>query len=204
MEHLLSELRASGCFEAAPGRDWEPQRARAVTAARRAFGRLDWELTEDGELHPGHGVVITSQGRPAIEEQLQRIRRAIGDGDPALLLGTAKEMLESTGKYVLEQFGQDYSEAIDFNQLWYLARERLGIHPSLIDTTQPGGQQVKKIVGAAWTIAEQANELRKEEGTGHGRTLPSQMSPEMARLVVREACNVVDFVLRTLDRQFGR
>jgi len=37
----------------------------------------------------------------------------------------------------------------------------------------PGAEQVKKILGATWTIAEQVNQLRNLEGAGHGRTLPT-------------------------------
>ena len=53
-------------------------------------------------------------------------------------------------------------------------------------------------------IAGMTNQLRNHEGTGHGRTLPTAISPEVALLVVREACSVTEFVLETLDRQMGR
>ena len=55
----------------------------------------------------------------------------------------------------------------------HLARERLGLLPQQVDTSQPGGPQIRKIVQSAWTLAEQVNELRGLQGTGHGRTLPS-------------------------------
>lgn len=204
VERLLAELRADRYFtrdEEQP--EFERTRRARVADLRRAFARIDWELTDDGELRPGHGISVSAAaGRPAVEEQLVRLRRA--SGDPALLLGTAKEMLESTAKYVLEEFGVSYTQSGDFGQLWYLARDRLGIHPKDIDTSVPGGAQVRKITQSAWTIAEQVNELRGEEGTGHGRTLPSGVSPEMALYVVREACSMVEFTLQTLDRRFGR
>ena len=53
-------------------------------------------------------------------------------------------------------------------------------------------------------IAEQVNVLRGLQGTGHGRTLPTGVSPELALLVVREACSVAEFTLNALDRQRGR
>jgi len=204
VQRLLAELRAGRWFTPDPGSpDADRERRALVVDLQRSFARIDWELTDDGELRAGHGVKLSAaEGRPAIEEQLDRLRRATGD--PALLLGTAKEMLESTAKYVLEEFGLEYSANSDFNQLWYLARDRLGIHPRQIDMSSPGGAQVRSILQAAWTIAEQVNELRGKEGTGHGRTLPGGVSPEMALLVVREACSVAEFALRSLDRQFGR
>jgi hypothetical protein len=73
-----------------------------------------------------------------------------------------------------------------------------------VDGGAPGGQQIKAILQSSWKIAEQVNELRGMQGTGHGRTLPTGVSPEMALLVVREACSVGEFMLTTLDRQMGR
>ena len=142
------------------------------------------------------------EGRPAIEDQLERLRRA--SDDPALLLGTAKEMLESTAKYVLEVFSVPYRPRTSFDELWHHARDRLGLLPEQVDTSQPGGSQVRAMLGAAWTITKTTNEIRNLEGTGHGRTLPTGVTPEMALLVVREACSVAELSLATLDRMMGR
>jgi hypothetical protein len=48
-----------------------------------------------------------------------------------------------------------------------------------------------------------SNDLRNVEGTGHGRTLPTGMTSEMALLVVREACSIAQMVLSSLDRRLG-
>jgi hypothetical protein len=76
--------------------------------------------------------------------------------------------------------------------------------PQQVDTTKPGGVEVRTIRESAWRMARQVNELRKDEGTGHGRTLASRLDPDTALYVVREECGVADFILGTLDRQFGR
>ena len=62
----------------------------------------------------------------------------------------------------------------------------------------------ESIVQSAWTIVEQVNVLRGLQGSGHGRTLPTGVTPEQALLVVREACSVAEFALASLDRQLGR
>jgi len=125
MDGLLSEMRVSRCF--APNENdnnLERRRREAVRAAQAAFARIDWELSDAGELRPGAVITLGSAtDRPALDEQLTRLRRA--SDDPGLLLGTAKEMLESTAKYVLEEFAVPYSASMDFDQLWYLARDRL-------------------------------------------------------------------------------
>jgi|CXWL01.1.fsa_nt_gi hypothetical protein len=203
VDGLLAEYRASGFFTPDTDTESECRRKQHVAAARAAFGRIDWELTEAGELRPaGVGSVVAVEGRPAIEDQLERLRRA--PDDPALLLGTAKEMLESTAKYILEAFSVPYTPRTDFDELWFHARDRLGLHPKDVDLSQPGGEQVREILQASWSIARMSNELRKLEGTGHGRTLPTAVSAEMAMLVVREACSVAQMALSTLDRYLGR
>ena len=83
-------------------------------------------------------------------------------------------------------------------------RDRLGLHPKDVDGSAPGGSQVREILQASWSIARMANELRNLDGTGHGRTLPAAVTPEMALLVVREACSVAQMSLTTLDRHLGR
>ena len=203
VEGLLAEYRAFGFFTAEGDPKAEHARKLSVSATRSAFARIGWELTESGEIRPaGVGAVIAVEGRPAIEDQLERLRRSAED--PALMLGTAKEMLESTAKYVLEAFSVPYSAAMDFDMLWFHTRDRLGLHPKDVDVGAPGGEEVREILQASWSIARMTNVLRNREGTGHGRTLPTGVSVEVAHLIVREACSVVQLVLATLDRHLGR
>ena len=203
VDSLLAEYRAFGFFVAVGGTQAENERRLKVSAARSAFARIDWELTESGELRPaGVGAIGAVEGRPAIEDQLDRLRRSTED--PALMLGTAKEMLESTAKYVLEAFSVPYTSATDFDELWFHARNRLELHPRDVDVGVPGGEQVREILQASWSIARMSNILRNLEGTGHGRTLPTGVSAEVAHLVVREACSVAHLILATLDRHLGR
>ena len=203
VDGLLAEYRASRFFTAVDDPKAEGERKLKVSAARSALARIDWELTESGELRPaGVGAVIAVKGRPAIEDQLDRLRRSAED--PALMLGTAKEMLESTAKYVLEAFSVPYSATMDFDMLWFHTRDRLGLHPKDVDVGAPGGEEVREILQASWSIARMTNVLRNREGTGHGRTLPTGVSVEVAHLIVREACSVVQLVLATLDRHLGR
>ena len=203
VEGLLAEYRVCRFFEAGTDPVGEATRRRNVQAARQAFARIDWELTETGELRPaGVGAVSALEGRPAIEEQLGRLRRATDD--PALLLGTAKEMLESTAKYVLEEFSVPYTGKTSSEELWFHARDRLGLLPQAIDLNQSGSTQVREILQSSWSIARMANEVRNVEGTGHGRTLPTAMSADLAMLVVREACSIAQMVLSTLDQRLGR
>lgn len=203
IDSILVEYRQFRFFTAQSRPEAELARTAQVQTLQRALARIDWELDDEGVLRPaGVGSVGSTEGRPAIEDQLDRLRRA--SDDPALLLGTAKEMLESTAKYVLEVFTVPYTNKTSFDELWHHARDRLRLLPEQVDTSQPGGSQVRAMLGASWTIARTANEIRNLEGTGHGRTLPTGVSPEMALLVVRESCSIAELALSTLDRMMGR
>lgn len=196
VDGLLTELRVGGWFNAShPSYD-----ADLFRTAQAAFRRAGWAMSDDGVLTALGQIDLETGGRDALDEQIERLRR--GTDDPGQLLGSAKDLLEAVAKFVLEEL--EWPQDGDFNTLWYLARERLGVHPKQMTLAGPGAEQVRKILGATWTIAEQVNALRNLQGAGHGRTLPTGVTPDMALLVVREACSVSQFMLTTLDRVVGR
>lgn len=158
-------------------------------------------VPQPGQLRAFVGADLDTGGRPALDEQLDRLRRSTAD--PALLIGTAKELLESVAKFVLEEVGLSVHDKMDFAQLWHLARERLGVLPQQVDPDVPGAAAVQAIHQSTWQIAEQVNQLRNLQGTGHGRTLPTGISEELTLLVVREAASVAEYMLRLLDRTRG-
>ncbi|MDQ0260489.1 hypothetical protein J2W20_002393 [Sinomonas atrocyanea] len=198
VEAMLTELRVHGSFSPTSSK-YNPE---ATTTAQRAFSRKGWHLDEDGLLQPIAGIDVTTGGRQALDEQLERLRR--NSEDPGALLGTSKDLLEAVAKFVLKEMGMPLTGKESFNQLWYLARERLNLLPQNVDTNVPGHLSIRAVLQAAWGIADQVNELRKFQGTGHGRTLPTGVTRELALLIVREACSVAEFVLTSLDRQLGR
>jgi hypothetical protein len=197
VEHLLVSIRIGGHLRQPDG---EP--APEVRVLQSALRRAGWQLSDEGLLSTLGAIDLTTGGRPALDEQIDRLRRSTDDA--GALLGSAKDMLEATAKFVLEELGLEVSEKASFNHFWHLARERLGLHPSQADTSTVGGEAIRKILQASWSIADQVNLLRGLQGTGHGRTLPTGVSPELGLLVVREACSVAEFTLNTLDRQHGR
>ena len=107
-------------------------------------------------------------------------------------------------KFVLEEAGMPVPRSAGFDHLWYMARERLGLLPERVDPSMQGADAIKAIHGSSWTIAQNVNALRNLQGTGHGRTLPTGVSENLATLVVREACSVAEFMLRQLDHEVGR
>ena len=112
--------------------------------------------------YPGTGIITSpadhSPLRPlralatltdptAIQEQLDRIQRAVID-DPALAIGSAKELIESTAKCVLIERGRPVNDKDDLPALARAAQEALGLHPSAVTPGPDGSDAVKKILGA--------------------------------------------------------
>lgn len=198
VDSVLMLLRVDGHFDSErPAFD-----AERLRSLRMAFRRSGWELTSEGTIRPLGQIDVSTGGRDALDEQLDRIRRSTDD--PGALLGAAKDLLESTAKFVLEEVGMPAGRNATFDSIWHVARERLGVLPQQVDASLPGAESIRQILQSSWRIAEQVNALRNLQGAGHGRTLPTGVSSELALMVVREACSVAEFMLTTLDRQMGR
>jgi hypothetical protein len=104
----------------------------------------------------------------AIREQLDRIQRAISD-DPALAVGSAKELIESAAKVVLSERGLPVSDKAGLPELVRQAQLALGLHPGSAEPGPDSADAVKRILGGVCTIAAGLAELRNRGyGTGHG------------------------------------
>lgn len=174
---------------------------------RRLFARDGVTVTDDGRFTGDLlGPVVASSldaltDSSVIEEHLDRITRAIASEDPAQVIGSAKELIESTAKLVLIQTGYQITDREELPELIRLAQDQLHIHPQQVKFGPDGTGPVKKILGASSTIATGVAELRNAGyGTGHGRAAPrSGLGPRHARLAVNAARTWCEFILDTLD-----
>jgi hypothetical protein len=110
--HFLSH---AACLESSPWSDSPPLGHWQLIRPRRR-GKLSIGCSK-GE---GFALSIDSIARladpSAIREGFERIRRAISDG-PALAVGSAKELIESTAKVVLTERGQPFDDKSDLSKL---------------------------------------------------------------------------------------
>jgi hypothetical protein len=89
--------------------------------------------------------------------------------DPALVIGSAKELVESTAKAVLTERGWSVNDKDDLPALVSQAQRALALHPSQATPGPDGTEAVKKILGGMTTIIAGLGELRSRGyGTGHG------------------------------------
>jgi hypothetical protein len=110
---------------------WEPQ---SLSHFHQSLRREGYRVDEQtGQITPvGPQLSIKSIARladpSAIREGFERIRRAIAD-DPALAVGSAKELIESTAKVVLTERGQPFDDKYDLPKLAVQHSFRSGSSP---------------------------------------------------------------------------
>jgi hypothetical protein len=127
---------------------------RASSQFRQSLRRDGYQVDEQtGQITPaGRQLSIESIARladsSAIREGFERIRRAIGD-DPALAVGSAKELIESTAKVVLSERGQLFDDKADLPKLARAAQL------SLDWTLRPGPDRMAATVSDASSVRSQ-------------------------------------------------
>lgn len=188
-----------------PPEGWTPP-AEKVERLRRLFARDGYEWTPDGKIVGGPEVVADQflsglTDATVIRQHLDRIGRAVQHDDPAQAIGSAKELIESTAKLVILERGLTVTGAEELPALVKTAQEALMIH-----ATQAGGgpdraPSVRRILGAANTVAIGVAELRNAGyGTGHGQDVVHvELGARHARLAVNAAKTWCEFVLDTLS-----
>lgn len=145
------------------------------------------------------GSLANLKNPTVIQRHLERIQRALSD-DPEQAIGSAKELIESTAKLVLDQRAVAYSKTDEITGLIHRAQEALGLSPAKVPTTGPdGGGSIKRILGGAASVAIGVAELRNQFGTGHGRGRPQTgLGQRHAHLAVNAAFMWCQLMLDTL------
>ena len=105
VDDLLELFRRDRVFELS--KDWagDDNTRDGLAESLASYGVT---LLQDGRIKKGPGSLVDVPTLPdtaAVREHAERLRLAIAEGDSALLLGSSKELLESTAKIVLTHVG---------------------------------------------------------------------------------------------------
>ena len=181
---------------------FDPQSsARFLNSLRRDGYLLDADTGHIAPTGPRFSLVSLDNlsDASAIRQQLDRIQRAVLD-DPALAVGSAKELVESAAKVVLTERGLPVDDRADLPALIRDAQQALGLHPSSAGPGPDSSAAVKKILGSVSGIAIGLAELRNRGyGTGHGpASAPVGLAARHARLAVNAAVTWCQLMLDTL------
>ena len=136
-----------------------------------------------------------------MQREIERLENAI-DRDPALAIGTAKELMESCCKTILNKRGVSYSSGADLPDLTKAVLKELSLVPEGISDAARGADAVRLILRNLAALTKYLAELRGLYGTGHGRDGRHRgLEPRHARLAVAAAVAFIDFVTETYHRR---
>lgn len=177
-----------------------PQLKRLLERLRRD----GYDRDENGKIRPRGAVVLpplvaTPDEEEVIRQHLARLERGMEGDDPAAVIGSSKELIESVCKLALTRTGEGYDEADDMPALVKATQKALALHPESLGPTEDAAKAVKKILGSLSGVAVGVIELRNDVGTGHGRATAPNLGPRHAHLAAGSATTFCRMILETLD-----
>ena len=115
--------------------------------------------------------------------------------DPEGAITSARTLLESVCKHILEASGTPYEDSPDMNKLYRQTAERLNIAP-----TQHTEQVFKQILGGCTSVVEGLGALRNRLSDSHGKGKAAvKPAPRHAELAVNLAGALAMYLLATWE-----
>ncbi len=156
------------------------------------------------ERGPGRGRAIARARESAralsaewMSGEVERMEGAV-DGDPALAIGTAKDLVESCCKCVLSDRGIEIGRKATLPQLAKRMAGELSLVPESVPESAKGADNVRRVLQNLASLVHNLAELRGLYGSGHGRDGQYRgLQPRHARLAVGAAVTFIDFVVET-------
>lgn len=167
--------------------------------ARDGFKYEAGKLTAIGKHHGLEHIshTVAKLDLPELHRQIERMRSAVED-DPGLAIGTAKELIESVCRTILEERSVQVKDDADVGDLVKEARKVLGLIPESVTAAAKGSETIRRLLGSLGTVAQGLAELRNLYGTGHGKGGSAKgLSPRHARLAVGASATLCAFLFET-------
>ncbi|MDE2827740.1 MAG: abortive infection family protein [Bacteroidota bacterium] len=174
-----------------------------------------WQIVEEGQIagrpcfvarqtRPGGSQLVsrahsvaTTLGAEWMEDEIKRLREAI-EQDPALAIGTAKEIVETCCKTILSDRGVSFTRKTDLPKLTKLLTRELKLVPEGISDEAKGAESIRLILRNLSALTHHLAKLRGLYGTGHGRDGKHRgLTPRHARLAVGAAVTFIEFMAET-------
>ncbi len=132
-----------------------------------------------------------------LADQIKRMENNIEE-DPALAIGTAKELIETCCKTILSERGKPVEGTLDIPKLTKTTLKELNLVPEGIDNEARGSDIIKNILRNLGAIGNELAQLRGLYGTGHGKEGKSGgLSVRHAKLAVGAAATLTTFLFDT-------
>jgi len=132
-----------------------------------------------------------------MQKEIERLENWV-DRDPALAIGTAKDLVESCCKTILSKRGIEVSNKLDISDLTKKLTKELKLVPEEISEEAKGSETIRLILRNLSALTKYLAELRGLYGSGHGRDGKHRgLEPRHARLAVGAAVAFIDFITET-------
>jgi hypothetical protein len=132
-----------------------------------------------------------------MQKEIERLENAV-ERDPALAIGTAKELVETCCKSILSKRAIDVSHKADLPALTKMIANELSLVPEGIPDAARGADTIRLILRNLSALTQYLAELRSLYGSWHGRDGNHRgLEPRHARLAVGAAVAFIDFVTET-------
>lgn len=132
-----------------------------------------------------------------LSQQITRMETSV-ETDPALAIGTAKELIETCCSTILVELGVTPSKEWNLSRLVKETVARLRLTPNDVADGARGADSIKQVLGNLGGMVGGIAELRNYYGTGHGKALGhGGLGPRHARLAVGAASTLAVFLFET-------
>lgn len=184
--HFNDQLRMAG---------WEIYEEERIAGRPRFSSR---QISNNGTRAVSRArTVADSLDAGWMAKEIARLEHA-ADRDPALAIGTAKELVETCCKTILAKRGVSISKSDDLGDLTKKLTKELQLVPDAITDEAKGAETIRLILRNLTQITSNLARLRGLYGTGHGRDGQHRgLQPRHARLAVASAVAFIDFVAET-------
>jgi hypothetical protein len=157
-----------------------------------AFKSL-FDMLEGGS--PSDRIVSDSLQRLDVAEVHHIWMRALGrrTDDPAGAITSARTLLESTCKHILDGIGEPYDDGSDLPKLYRKTATTLNLSPD-----QHEEQVFRQVLGGCTAVVEGLGSIRNRLGDAHGKgRKAAKVSPRHAALAVNLAGAMATFLVDT-------
>lgn len=158
-------------------------------------GRL--QIAEGGPLAGALRSLAEHLDATGLSDTLQRLDGAVEE-DPALAIGSAKELVETVCKTILGERGEEVPSNPRMPQLVKLAYASMDLTEESLPEDMAGRGTILQVLRSLSAAVQGLAELRNDYGTGHGRDGKAKRpNTRAARLAVGSARAVATFLLET-------
>ena len=138
-----------------------------------------------------------------LRQQIIRMEEAV-ESDPALAIGTAKELIETCCKTILEQRGESFAKDPDMPELTKAVFRQLKMTRDDVPDAIEGAEAIKRVLSNLGAVSNELARLRNLYGTGHGKLADAPgLSSRHAKLAVGSAATLVRFLFESHTEQMS-